>query len=352
MPSSSLRTPWLNILAGGAPIPGVLDLDIRTNAHLAAGRFRIRAAMPASDAANLLQPDTLIDLQLSLGDVPVSILVGEADSIAIDVINATVEIEGRDLTRRLLDAKTQETFANQTSSEIATTLAARHGLVTAVTATTTLAGRYYSDEHDRITLGQFSRSTTEWDLLTFLAAREGFEVFVAGQTLHFQPRSAQTAPGPLTPADCITLSLEHALTLARDIEVTVKSWNTRHQSAFSQTARASSNGKRAGGPPQRLVIVRPNLSTNDALQLAQRILADLSSHERLVHVELPGELSLTPRSQVALSGTGTDFDQTYYIAELDRSFSLDHGFTQRLLLKNSDPSSAATPPADAPTPIG
>lgn len=352
MPSNSVRTPWLNILADGVPISGVMEIDIRANAHLAAGRFRIRAAMPANIAAGLLQPDTLIDLQLSLGEDPVSILVGEADSVAIDVLNATIEIEGRDLTRRLLDAKTQETFANQTSSEIATTLAARHGLTTAVTATARLAGRYYSDEHDRITLGQFSRATTEWDLLSFLAAREGFEVFVAAKTLHFQPRSALAIPWPLTPADCITLSLEHALTLARDIEVTVKSWNSRHQSAFSQTAKASSHGKRAGGPPQRLVVVRPNLSTDDALQLAQRILADLSSHERLVHVELPGELVLTPRSRVVLSGTGTDFDQTYYIAELDRSLSLDHGFTQRLLLKNSDPSSAATPPADAPTPTG
>ncbi len=105
----------------------------------------------------------------------------------IDVLNRTVEIDGRDLTARLLDARTQETFSNQTASEIAETLAARHGLTADVTATTTLAGRYYATEHDRITLGQFSRATTEWDLLTFLAAREGFEAYVAGQTLTFAP---------------------------------------------------------------------------------------------------------------------------------------------------------------------
>ena len=305
--------------------------------------------MPAVTAAELLQPGTILDLQLSFGGGATSLLQGQADSIHIDPIQGTIDIDGRDLTARLLDARTQETFANQTASEIAQTLAARHALTPVVTATSTLAGRYYSAEHDRITLGQFSRATTEWDLLTFLASREGFEVFVAGQSLYFQPQSQAADPLLLTPADCISLSLEHALTLARDLEVVVKSWNTRHQAAFTQTARSAAQGSR-GGAPQRIVVVRPNLQPNDALQLAQRILADLSAHERIVHAELPGDLILTPRSRITLSGTGTDFDQTYYVAEIDRHLSIAHGYTQRLRLKNANPAYGATPPADDPTP--
>jgi phage protein D len=351
LPINSLRTPALTVLADGMPIAGIVNLDILANAHFAAGRFRLRVAMPAPLAATLLNTDTILDLQCSLGGLPVSLIQGEADTIIIDPIRNTIEIDGRDLTARLLDTRTQETFANQTASEIATTLAGRHSLTPVVTTTTTLAGRYYGAEHDRITLGQFSRATTEWDLLTFLASREGFEVFVAGSSLYFQPRSMSAAPIVLTPADCISLSLERALTLARDLEVTVKSWNTRHQAAFTQTARSAAQGRR-GGTPQRIVVVRPNLSPDDALQLAQRILADLSSHERLVHAELPGDVFLTPRSQITLSGTGTDFDQTYYVAELDRQFSVGHGYTQRLRLKNADPAYGATPPADSPTPVG
>jgi phage protein D len=348
LPTSSLRSPALAVLVNGAAIPGVMELDVLDNAHFAAGRFRIRAAVPASTAATSLDPDAILDLQVSLGGTFTSLLQGQADSIHIDPIRNTIEIDGRDLTARLLDARTQETFANQTASEIAKTLAARHNLTPVVTATTTLAGRYYGAEHDRITLGQFSRATTEWDLLTFLAAREGFEVFVSGQSLYFQPFTQTTAPLALTPDDCVSLSLERALTLARDIEVTVKSWNTRQQTAFTQTARSSSQGKR-GGSPQRIVVVRPNLQPNDALQLAQRILADLSNHERIVHVELPGDVTLTPRSRVTLSGTGTDFDQTYYVAELDRHFSLAHGFTQSLRLKNANPAKGVTITADNPT---
>lgn len=350
MSGSSLRSPSISVLSNGAALPNLIDADISDNAHFAAARFRLRLALDPVSAANLLQPGSLLDVQLTLGGPPTSLLQGEADTVAIDVLNQVVEIEGRDLTARLLDARIQETFSNQTASEIAETLAARHDLTANVTATSTLSGRYYSAEHDRITLGQFSRATTEWDLLTFLAAREGFEIYVSAQTLTFAPLPVAAPVLTLTPAQCISLQLQHSLTLARDIEVTVKSWNTRQQAAFTQTARSSARGGSRSGPAQRIVVVRPNLSTNDALQLAQRILADLSAHERVVLAELPGELSFSPRTQVLLTNTGTDFDQLYYVAELDRHFSAEQGFTERLRLKNTPPGSSTTPPADAATP--
>jgi phage protein D len=301
---SNFRRPSLTTLSGGITIPNLIDADVLMNAHFAAARFRLRFAIDPVDVANLFTPGAIMDIQLSLGGSATSILQGEADTIRIDALNHTVEVDGRDLTARLLDARTQETFSNQTASEIAQTLAGRHSLFADVTTTTTLAGRYYSSEHDRITLGQFSRTTTEWDLLTFLAAREGFETFVSGQTLTFAPLPSAPPTLTLTPELCISLSLEHSLTLARDIEVSVKSWNTKQQAAVTQTARSNGQGRRTGGAPQHVIVVRPNLSPNDALQLARRILADLSAHERLVHAELPGELDLTPRTQVLLSGTG------------------------------------------------
>ena len=332
MSGSSLRFPALTVLAGSAPLPNVIDADISNNAHFGAGRFRLHVAAEPAIAASLLQPGTVLDLQCDLGGPTVSLIQGEADSISIDVLNGALEIHGRDLTARFLDARTQETFTNQTSSEIAQTLAGRRGLGANITPTSTLAGRYYEAEHNRITLGQFSRSVTEWDLLTFLAAREGFEVFVADGALTFGPADTAAPAVNLTPDMCVSLRLEHALTLARDIEVTVKSWNTRQQSAFTQTARAKANGA-GSSSPQKILVVRPNLYPADALQLAQRILADLSAHERVVHAELPGELTLTPRTPVQFSGTGTDFDQIYHVAEIDRHFSSHHGFTERLRLK-------------------
>jgi len=266
-------------------------------------------------------------------------------------------LHGRDYAARLIEARTQETFANQTSSEIATTIAARHGLIADAQSTTTPVGRYWQLEHDRVTLDQFSRTTTEWDLLTTLAGHKGFDLWVTGTTLHFRPAATSATPNAILrpvatltgPANVTTLRLERSLTLARDIEVTVKSWNNRQQAAFIQTARRTSQGQgqgKAGGPPQKYVYVVPNLTPDDALKLAQRKLAELSAHERLVTADMPGELALAPRQQIRLEGTGTGFDQPYWIDSIDRHLHFARGFTQRLHARNTSAGSQTTSPAD------
>jgi hypothetical protein len=242
----SWRAPRLQILANGIPLQGVVEVDVMANNHYAADRFRAVLALGQDSSATSAfwssQSDILVDAQFSLdgGVTFVSLVQGLVDTIAIDVMAGSLVLEGRDLTAALIESRTQETFANRTSSEIATILAQRHNLVAAVTPTTTPVGRYYQNEHDRVTLNQFSRSMTEWDLLIFLAGQEGFDVFISGNTLCFQPTaSGTTIPYTVTPANLQDLRLERSLTLARDIEVTVKSWNSRQQSAFSQTVRAS-----------------------------------------------------------------------------------------------------------------
>ena len=63
-----------------------------------------------------------------------------------------------------------------------------------------------------------------------------------------------------------------------------------------------------------------------------------------MHAELPGELALDARTQISLTGTGADFDQLYYVAELDRHFSGTHGFTERLRLKNTPAAPVSSTP--------
>jgi phage protein D len=251
-----------------------------------------------------------------------------------------VHLDGRDLTASLIEARTQETFANRTASEIATLLADRHNLSASVTPTTTPVGRYYQSEHDRITLDQFSHVTTEWDLLTFLARQEGFDIFVAGQTLYFQSegRAADIAVS-LTPADVTELKLERSLTLARDIQVVVKSWNSRQNNAFVQQATAicAGSGQKSSVPPQCYVYVRPNLTPDDALKFVRNKLVELTRHERVINISMPGELSLTPRSVVSIEGTGTDFDQAYYIDTIERRLRQNVGMTQRIRARNTSP---------------
>jgi phage protein D len=357
---ADLRTPRLRVLAAGQPLAGVEWAEVTSNNHYGADHFALAVALgaagPAGAAFWAATADIAIDVQFSLDGLAfISLLQGSVDTVELDPVRGTLRLDGRDRSAPLIETRTQETFANRTASEIAAILAGRHGLQAQVTATTTPVGRYYQAEHDRITLDQFSRATTEWDLLAFLARQEGFDLFVSGNTLFFQPQSPDGAAplAVLTPADVTDLRCERALTLARDIEVTVKSWNSRQQNAFTQTARGpsrrqggSGGGTGAGGPPQRYVFVQPNLTPDQALKLAQARLAELSRHERVVSITMPGELAITPRGRIALAGTGTAFDQSYYVDRIARRLHAHGGFTQHLRARNTSPASQATTPAD------
>ena len=358
----SWRAPRLRLLANGVPIQGAVEASVISNNHYAADRFMATVALGidlwATAAFWASQTDILLDVQFSLdgGATFFSLVQGLVDSVAIDVLTGSLRIEGRDLTAALIENRTQETFANRTSSEIAVIFAQRHNLIPVVTATTTPVGRYYQNEHDRIALNQFSRSMTEWDLLIFLAGQEGFDLYVKGTSLYFQPTSETTAPAlTVMPGDLQELRLERSLTLARDIVVTVKSWNSRQQNAFTQTVRAS--GRRSGGgtdgtgggsrgTPQHFVFVRPNLTMSDALKLAQQKAAELTQHERVWEAVMPGDLTIDPRSAIQLIGTGTDFDQVYFIDMIERHLSIETGFVQRVRAKNTSPRTSATTPAD------
>lgn len=332
---SGVRAPRLQVLAEGGALPGVLAADVFANNHLAADRFRLRIAASVADLALLQAPALRLDVQAGWDGGWTSLIVGTADALAFDPVRGVLQLEGRDLSAELIETQASETFANRTSSEIVEIIAARHGLSAAVAPTSTPVGRYYQAEHDRVALGQFARATTEWDLLAFLAGQEGFDLFMQGDALRFGPPDGDALP--LRVEDCLSLELEHALGLAREVAVTVRSWGTRAGVALEHTARGgvggkAGGGKTGGGKPLRHVLVRPNLDAEQAQRVAERALADLLRHEWTARATLPGELGLTPRSRVALVGTRTDWDRVYAVSELSRHLDVRRGFTQRLCL--------------------
>ncbi len=324
MASSEVRAPSLQVLINGSQVAGAISAQVNSTNHFAADRFRVRFSLNASGATVWQQSALQAEVRFGLDGAWASLITGDVDRVAIDVISGEVQLDGRDLAARLMSARTQETFENRTSSDIAVTLAGRHGLAANVVPTFTLVGRYYRNDRARTTLDQHARTTTEWDLLIWLAATEGFEVWVAGQTLNFAPSAAIT-PIVVQPTDCISMQLDRAMDFEGGLEVVVKSWDSRSQALVEQTATSP------GGltiQPARYVIVRPNLQSADAQSLAQRTLAQMLSHARNVAVEMPGDLTTMPRGTLMLSGTGTDFDNTYVIAEVERRISFRGGFMQ------------------------
>jgi hypothetical protein len=361
----AVRQPRLRVSSGTTPIPGAISATITSNNHYQADNFDAVFALNADPAFNASWwgNETSVPITISVGMLQgdggtawTQLFVGQIDQVSIDFAAGIVNISGRDLTSKLIEAKTQEAFVNQTSSEVAKTLAGRVGLTADVTKTTTLVGDFYRADSILTTHGTLSRSITYWDVLVFLARREGFDVWVDGTTLRFHPVTNPSADPwrvVFTPASTLGFSSgppssnvaqlvgSRALTLAKDIQVTVMSYNSRTQHAVKKIVKSSqANSRRGGDPPQDYLFVRPNLSEDQALAFAQARLAELSQHERVVEFDTYGDTILTARNMIRVEGTASSWDQVYYPDEIRRTLTFEGGFGMSVRAKNQSPVTA------------
>ena len=347
-PSGIVRQPRPVVLVNGAKLPdnAVISVEVTNASHFTADTYRaelaVKALPPSFNAAYWSSSaDDQISIGVSLnGEMPAPLIIGQVDDIDFDLCRRTLTLTGRDLSASLIDNKTAEKFQNLTSSQIAQALALRRGLDSNVQATTTSAGNYYEIDHTVLTQEQ-----TEWDLLVYLAQQEGFDAWVSGTTLYFQPPPVTNAPPYLLlwsePGDgtfasnAMDLRLQRSETLAKDIDVVVRTWNQKQQRPFAVHAkRTGASSSRRGGKGQLYSFNRPNLSHDQAQKLANSILYDLTLHEMVLTASLPGDNALATRAMVRLVGTGTAWDQNYFPDTVHRSLSMDGGYRMELRAKN------------------
>lgn len=285
-----------------------------------------------------------------------SIFVGKVDDVAVDWTERTLTINGRDLTAPLVDTKTSEKFTNKTSSEIVEALAGKYGMTPKVTATTTKVGKFYTIDHVDL-----KDERTEWDLVTWLAREEGFRVFVKGRELHFEPIPTSAAGEPFVikrvAADAgqtesgnyVTLRTSRTLTVASDLKVTVKSWNSKKKRSFTATAQRKGKATgvgRGGGQKhkQEYSYTIPGLDLDQAQKRANQILAELSKHAMKLGFDGPAEEGLHVSDTIRLEGTGTAWDQVYFPESIHRTFDAgeDGGYGWSVQAKNQPPENEPT----------
>lgn len=348
-------------------MPGWVDWEVNNNDFRAADTFRVSFSLtrlPAqfNGAWWAAQQQLWVEILAGFPADPenydasqfTSWIYGKVDELNTDPVSRMIELHGRDLTADMIDTKTTQKWQNKTSSEIAALIAAAHGLGTTdqsgnstVTKTTTKVGKFYQIEHAKLL-----RQQTEWDLLCWLAQEEGFVVFVRGKNLYFQPKPdpvsapqyvlqwvAPDQPGGVPVGNVKHLAFSRNLTLARDVVVTVKSWNMKNKKGFTKTARAV-HVAGSPGTPQTYSYTIPNLTPEKALKRAQALLAEITAHEVRLSASLPGDNLLDVTC--VLPVTGTDYDQTYYPDSITREMSAEEGYTMRVSAKNSNPNSMVT----------
>lgn len=338
------------------------EMEVTNNRFFSADSFSCILALREDDpdfGRAFFQDVDRLEVELFSGfgfDEPpgTSLLAGRADEVQIALDDRTVSLRGRDYTADLIEYRLAEKYPNKTSSEIVRTVAGLVGLGADVAETQALAGSYYKAEH-----AQLADETTAWNLITYLAEREGFDALVQGRTVIFKPPPAEAsaphwtirydpgepgAPAPRAPVGGLTLT--KGLTISRDIVVKVISWSSGKKRAVEGLSRSRlGRAKGASGrsePAVNYVFRIPNLTQDQADAEARRRAEDLTKNLRSIDVETAALPGLDIRSIVRLTGTGGSFDlPSYHLDEISWRISQGAGFTMSLRARNIIPDDTA-----------
>lgn len=338
MSSLGSRRTELVVILDGRQIFGLLHASIVTTNCFSSDSYSLTFAMGPQPLGNLIFWSSLssayIEISATTGPEGVSqdLISGMIDTITIDPIRGTVAIEGRDLSSFLIDSYRQQDFVNQTASEVLEVIALYHGLTPVVTATSTSVGRYYGDGHTRLSLGQFSRLGSDWDLVVQLARENTFDVFVQGNKLFFQPAtSAQEVPLRITLPEVKIIRFERNIATASKTKARVQSWNSQHMTSYASDGtddRAGLSQEPAATPGQLYLFSASNFSSEQVTGSAARYATELSRLSTVLHIEMPWDLSLSPRRLLLMDQTGSQLDASYRIDNMERHYSTTSGSSQ------------------------
>ena len=354
--SAATRVPRPKVVVDGQVATGAIDVRVMSTNYYSADWFHASFTYAGEQTPSMAYWASVegceIDIQCRLQprDDYRSLIEGRVDSVVIDPIHRIIRIEGRDHSASLVGSCSRTAFANLNAGEIVSLIARRSGLVPDVRPTNDLIGRFYGGGNAEMLIGHHSNNMTDWDLIVHLARREGFDVYVKGKTLHFgPPGGAHSRIFAITGKDVIDLRLERSLATPADSDVSVRSWNSQLQRSLGNDLAAmpasffqnSLNSQGTARPTT--MIMAPNLRPDDIVRMKRMMSQELRQHRRTIELEMPGELEMTPRCGISLSGTGSAFDQRYDIESVDRLFGPVSGYVQRVRARQSDDGHAAMP---------
>lgn len=359
--ASSGRRPRGVVKINGVPVQ-FLRANVENKSHFSADTWRVTLeawGQPEGYGMEYWADATDVQVEILFGDLAVgadvgapaqnvtSLMLGQVDDVEIDPLDSdSLVISGRDLSAQMIDTKTTNKYPDHVASWIATTIARQFSLTPQVTATSTPVGQYYNGAY-----ASLSRDIPTWDLLVFLAQQEGFDCYVRGNTLYFGPpqADADTNPtiitvaggkGAVVASNVERLRLHRSLTIAQDVAVTVLSHSVATGKSVKAVATragkksANSSASKAAEKVQSYIVRRPGLSQEQAQQLANKILIDITKFERTFDASMEGDPTLTVQHRAVIQGTNTSFDQAYYIQQISRTLDFDGGFVMSFSGKN------------------
>ena len=339
-----VRAPRLRAVVNETVIVGPSSAHVTHHSSCIAATFSLLIPLTGASGPNIQQwlSFNKIHVKIQIATTPAGqftdLIEGYCDTIQVHPTSRYLRLDGRDRSASLLDSKTSADFQNQTASEIVTSLADRHGLTPVTASISDFVGRRYASNTNIVTLTQFAKLTSDWDILVALAQAHGYDLFVVGTSLYFQPSATTSGPAQDIPyPSLLGIRMSRSLSLSNGVQVTVASWNSAIGSAIAESADtkpSNSSDNLTQAPTRKYTMMQPNLSSANAKALATQVAETISGEAMSIQFEMPGEISLDPRRPIRLSGSGTNFDTIYKIATIVRSYRSHSGFSQAVRAKS------------------
>lgn len=345
MSAGILRHPRCVIAVGGAQISPI-ECEVKQSQHQSADTFDARLALDdPSGLDEMFWSDTAkIDVTISAtNDLATSgftqMFTGSVDKVDIDLDERTVHICGRDKTAKMVDAKTNEKWLNKQPQDIIQDLAGRSGLGVQFSGTSSdRAGLKYKDDYNRI-----SELDSHWNVIVRLAKQLGCIAFVKGDTLNIQPWDSSQGgsftifyqrPTPASHAEgsVVKLNLCRDLNLAKKVKINHKSW--QHKQGQGIESEFESDG--AGSDTLEYSFKGANLTKQQQDAIARSRVDEITSHERTISIDAPGDVTIDPSMMLVLTGTGTAFDQPYVISDIEHRWGWGEGYRMSVRVRNRD----------------
>jgi hypothetical protein len=171
-----------------------------------------------------------------------------------------------------------------------------------------------------------------------LARENSFDVFVQGSSLFFQPStSSGTAPVHIAFRDVKAIRFEKTLTIPSGVQARVQSWNSQNMTSYDNNSvgagsNATQNSSSTTTPStvgdQPFLFSGSNFTSKQVSDSAGRYATELSRLGILLHIEMPWDLTLSPRTEISIDETASMFDTTYIIDSVERHYSTTTGSSQ------------------------
>lgn len=318
-----VEQPQARISVNGQYIYGLVALDIDSSSAFLAGRFLLKFAVGFSSFLSFDEfmsfDGGLVSIELAEDSFSyIEVMTGYVENISFDLLENTATLQGRDLTSLLIDATIDQSFVNQSASDIARNIAQQYGLTENICETSLLVGQYYQIDHTKNSLTIGSRANTAWDLLCKISVLQSYVVFVTNNILNFIPANFDVQ-AYLSPSRFINIDVDLFGALPKSVKV--RSWNSREKSVVEQNT--------GSGPS--LQIIQPNMTNDKAQQYAFSYMNLIQQHQKIMTGKMPGDTKLKTMSAIRVDGTGASLDGLYFVESLRRRLNSREGFVQFML---------------------